>query len=158
MAIEIIVVGAEELIDKLKTLQQMNKVRQAIVDEGDFLVDKMTNYPVKVYSPSPILYGKGEEADRIRRGFFWHLKNGDISVPYGRTNRLKGDWDNVSANSGWTAIVANNMPYAPLVQGKKQTRGHQGSGWLTDKQAVLVYGPQIQARIIEAVEQEIAEF
>jgi hypothetical protein len=158
MAIEIVVVGAEELIDKLKTLQQMNKVRQAIADEGDFLVDKMTNYPVKVYSKSPILYGKGEEADRIRRGFFWHLKNGDISVPYGRTNRLKGDWNNVSANNGWTAVVGNNMPYAPLVQGKNQTKGHQGSGWLTDKQAILVYGAQIQARIIEAVEQEIAEF
>lgn len=158
MAIEIVVEGAAELIAKLTTLQKLNRVKAAISQEAIFLVGKMRHYPAKVYSPSPILYGKGEEANRIRRGYFYHLKHGHIQVPYGRSQDLSKHWTSESSLDGLEARVGNNSPYAKLVQGDDQTRGHQKSGWLTDKEAVLVYGPQIQARIIESIEAEIAAF
>lgn len=158
MAVEIVVEGADELIGKLTSLQKLNRVKSAISQEALFLVGKMKHYPVKVPFKNPMLYGKSEEAARIRRGFFYHLKHGEIQVPYARTQDLSKHWTTESSLDGFEARVGNNMAYGPLVQGDRQTKGHQGSGWLTDKEAVLVYGPQIQSRIIEAVEKEIAEF
>lgn len=158
MAIEIVVEGADVLIGKLTNLQKLNRVKASISQEAMFLVGKMKHYPAKVYSPNPMLYGKGEEAARIRRGFFYHLKHGDIKVPYARSMDLDKHWTSESSLDGLEARVGNNMPYARLVQGENQTKGHQASGWLTTKEAVLVYGPQVQKRIIEAVEKEIAEF
>lgn len=159
MAVEIVVEGADVLIGKLTTLQKLNRVKSAISQEAIFLVGKMRHYPVKVQSKNPMLYGKSEEAARIRRGFFYHLKHGEIQVPYSRSQDLSKHWTSESSLDGFEARVGNNMAYAPLVQGwEEQTRGHKWSGWLTDKGAINVYGPQIQARIIEAVEQEIAEF
>jgi len=73
MAVTIVVEGAKELIAKLTTLEQMNKVKKAIADEGDNLVNKFTDYPTNAHGPNPLLRGTSDKAKRMRRGFFYHL-------------------------------------------------------------------------------------
>lgn len=153
--ISIKIKGIEELVSKIDTLKKFNRVRAVISQQGVFLMRQMRRYPNKVYSPNPLI----KSDPKVRRGFFYHLKHGDIKVPYSRTKLLANHWTVYSSRGGFAATVENNMAYAPLVQGwEEQTRGHKWSGWLTDKGAINVYGPQIQSRIIEAVEKEIAEF
>lgn len=154
MAIQITVEGADELIRKLTTLQQFNKVRARIGAEANFLRSKLKHYPKKVYSPNPLIKSNA----KVRRGFFYHLKHGDIRVPYQRGYRLRNSWSVAQSTDGFSAWVGNNMPYAELVQSSEyQTRGHKWSGWLTDKGAINVYGPEIKQRIMAAVEKEVAD-
>jgi hypothetical protein len=40
--------------------------------------------------------------------------------------------------------------------GEDQVTQHKWSGWLTDKGAVNLYKPQIEARIMAAIEKEVA--
>ena len=153
MTLSIEVKGVEELIAKFTRLEQFNRVRSRISQEGVFLQRKLRQYPKKVYSPNPLI----KSDPRVRRGFFYHLKNKDISVPYRRTRALAQHWAVASSLGGWSVTVGNNMPYAELVQGAEQAKRHQWSGWLTDKGAINVYGPGIKQRIIEAVEKEVKD-
>jgi len=153
MTLSIEVKGVEELIAKFTRLEQFNRVRSRISQEGVFLQRKLRQYPKKVYSPNPLI----KSDPRVRRGFFYHLKHKDISVPYRRTRALAQHWAVASSLGGWSVTVGNNMPYAELVQSAEQAKRHQWSGWLTDKGAINVYGPGIKQRIIEAVEKEVKD-
>lgn len=152
MAVTITVEGADELIGKLTTLAQMNKVRAAIGQQAIFLQRKMRRYPTKVYSPNPLI----RSDPRVRRGFFYHLHHGDIKVPYKRSRTLANRWSVEQSMGGWTATVGNITPYAELVQGDEQVKRHQWSGWLTTKGAANVYGPAIREKIAAALEKEVA--
>jgi hypothetical protein len=156
MAVTITVNGAKELIAKLTTLEQLKKVQQAIFDEATNLKDQLATYPTNAHGPNNAMRGKGEMANKIRRGFFARLKSGAISVPYARTSNLGGSWSVSQANQGWQAIVGNNMSYNSLVQGPDQTYGHANSGWLTVDKAAETYGPGIIERITAALEEEVA--
>ena len=157
MAVTIVVEGAKELIAKLTTLEQMNRVRKAIADEGDNLVNKLTDYPRNAHGPNQAMRGSGEKAARIRRGFFYHLKHRTISIPYVRTDRLKGGWTNIASADGWTATVGNDpaIGYNSWVQGSAQTRGHANSGWLTIDKAKTENEAGIISRISAALEEEV---
>lgn len=153
MDIQIRVEGVEELIAKLTKLEQLQRVKKQVRAEGTVLRGKMATYPTRVYSPNPLI----KSDPRVRRGFFYHLKHGDIRVPYKRTKRLGQSWTSYSSMNGFTVTVENNIPYAPLVQGsEEQVTQHNWSGWLTDKGAMNVYKPQIEARIMAAIEKEVA--
>lgn len=156
MAVTIEVKGAKELIAKLTTLQQMRKVIGAIQSEAENLKELLQEYPAKVYTPNRNLYGNSEQAKKNRAGFFFHLKNGDISVPYSRTMDLAGRWQVSSANQGWQAIVGNSMWYGDMVQGSNQTYGHAASGWLTVDKAKTDNEAGIIERITQALEEEVA--
>ena len=154
MAIQITVEGADLLIAKLTTLSQFNKVRAREGAEANFLRSKLKHYPKKVYSPNPLI----KSDPKVRRGFFYHLKHGDIRVPYHRGYKLRNSWAVSQSTDGFTAWIGNNTPYAELVQSQEfQTRGHKWSGWLTDKGAINVYGPGIKQRIIATVEKEVKD-
>ena len=154
MAIQITVEGADLLIAKLTTLSQFNKVRARVGAEANFLRSKLKHYPKKVYSPNPLI----KSDPKVRRGFFYHLKHGDIRVPYHRGYKLRNSWAVSQSTDGFTAWIGNNTPYAELVQSQEfQTRGHKWSGWLTDKGAINVYGPGIKQRIIATVEKEVKD-
>jgi hypothetical protein len=149
---DIRVEGADQLIAKLSTVQQFNKVKAAVSQEGTMLAGKLKHYPRKVYSPNPLI----KADDRVRRGFFWHLKHGDINTPYKRSGDLRKQWSKSSSGGGFISTISNSLGYAPLVQGwESQTRGHKWSGWLTDKGAMNVYGPKIKQRIMDAIEEEL---
>lgn len=159
MAVTIEVVGAKELIAKLTTLQQLKKVQQAILDSGVLVKDALATYPDAGSvdrSPNPNLQGNSAQAKKNRAGFFWHLKNGDIGVPYGRTGNLGARWTVTSADSGWTAVVDNSMKsYNSLVQGPEQTRRHANTGWLTVEKAKEKHGPEVIEKITQALEEEL---
>ena len=154
MAIQITVEGADALISKLTKLQQFNRVRRRIGAEANFLRSKLKHYPKKTYSPNPLI----KSDPKVRRGFFYHLKRGDIKVPYHRGYRLRNSWTIAQSTDGFTAWVGNNMPYAELVQSAEgQVTRHKWSGWLTDQGAINVYGPGIKQRIMAAVEKEVKD-
>jgi len=70
--------------------------------------------------------------DKTRRGFFYHLKHGDIQVPYKRTDFLANHWQ-VKAR-GQDFLVTNSAPKASLVQGRFRTQYHKITGWKTPKE------------------------
>lgn len=148
---EIRIEGATELIGKLTTVQQFNKVKAAVSQEGTMLTGKLKRYPKKVYTPNPLIKAN----DRVRRGFFWHLKHGDINTPYSRSGDLRKHWTRWLTDGGMSTTISNYIGYAPLVQGDNQTYGHGRSGWLTIEAAEKKYGKGIQQRIIRAVEEEL---
>jgi hypothetical protein len=148
---DIRVEGASELIAKLTTVQQFNKVKAAVSQEGTMLAGKLKHYPRKVYTPNPLIKAN----DRVRRGFFWHLKHGGINTPYRRSGDLRKHWTRWMSDGGMTTTISNYIGYAPLVQGDNQTYGHSRSGWLTVEAAEKKYGKGIQQRIMKAIEEEL---
>lgn len=158
MAVTIEVVGAKELIAKLTTLEQLQKVKKTIYDEAVYLKDKLATYPTNAHGPNTGLRGDSEKAKKMRRGFFYHLKQGTISVPYTRTGILGTRWTVTSDSTGWVATVANSMfAYNSLVQGPDQTIGHSKSGWLTVDKAKENEEAGVIARIEAALEEEVAD-
>lgn len=144
--------GAEELISKLTKLDQMERVKKEIDHGARFIEGKLRHYPAKKYVPNRLIATN----DRVRRGFFYHLKKGNISVPYKRSYTLQDKWTVQSRRAGWEAVVGNNAPaYKHLVQGKRQTYQHAQSGWLTVAQATSVYAPRVEGMIRSALEREV---
>jgi hypothetical protein len=151
--ITIRVEGAEKLIAGLTRLEQLTRVKAEIENAGRFMQGKLREYPVKSPMPNPLIRSN----DRVRRGFFYHLKHGNISVPYRRTTNLADKWTVATRRGGWEAVVGNNTDYARLVQGPKQTFQHRASGWLTVSQAISVYSPRVEFMIRSALEKEVAD-
>ncbi|MDX9779614.1 MAG: hypothetical protein RBT66_01100 [bacterium] len=143
--------GAEQLIAKLTTVQQFNKVKAAVSQEGTMLAGKLKHYPRKVPTPNPLIKAN----DRVRRGFFWHLKHGNINTPYRRSGDLRKHWTRWTGDGGMSTTISNYIGYAPLVQGDNQTYGHGRSGWLTIEAAEKKYGAGIKRRIMKAIEEEL---
>ena len=156
MDISIRVEGAEELVAKLTKLEQMARVKAVIMNQARFIQGKLRDYPTKATMSNPLI----KSNDKVRRGFFYHLKHGNISVPYKRggagSEKLGSRWTVEARNTGWTAVVGNNASYAQLVQGSKQTAQHIASGWLNVDTAARVYAPRIEHEIMRALEQEVA--
>ena len=151
--ITIRVEGAEKLLAGLTKLEQMQRVKDEVQAGGILLQSKLQHYPKKAKVGNPLIRSN----DRVRRGFFYHLKHGNISVPYNRSYTLQSKWTSQPRKGGWEAVVGNKAPdYKHLVQGSRQTFQHKASGWLTVAGAVETYGPQIQARIRAALEKEVA--
>ena len=72
-----------------------------------------------------------------RKGFFYHLNQGDIEVPYFRRINKKSEdlshsWTVQSGKGGLSWKVGNDTTYGPLVQDEdKQSRYHKETGWIT---------------------------
>ena len=148
--------GADEMIKKLTTLEQMKRVRAVIQQEAGVLLRLLRKYPNKVYSPNPLI----KTNERVRRGFFYHLKHGNITVPYkrggGSSEKLGASWTVDTENQGWTAVIGNDTSYGELVQGwDSQVTRHKWSGWITEKGALDVKRPEIIANITAALEEEV---
>jgi hypothetical protein len=143
--------GAEQLIAKLTTVQQFNKVKAAVSQEGTMLAGKLKHYPRKVSTPNPLI----KSNPKVRRAFFAKRKAGEISVPYRRSGDLRKHWNRWLGDGGMSVTISNYIGYAPLVQGENQTYGHGRSGWLTIEAAEKKYGAGIKRRIIKAIEEEL---
>lgn len=149
--------GAEELIKKIDSIIAMRRVKAAIREAAVFIEGKLKEYPMASHRPNPML----KVNDRMRRGFFYHLKHGDIEVPYRRgqspkSEKLGQSWTTRTENMGFRAIVGTNVSYARLVQDSaKQTSYHRGTGWITTKQTEMLYGNQAIRQIENALRQEV---
>lgn len=79
-------------------------------------------------------------SDKQRRGFFYHLKQGNIEVPYKRgsspgSERHSQSWTTRGRKNDFEQVIGSDTSYGPLLQEeKKQTSYHKGTGWKTTKQ------------------------
>lgn len=87
--------------------------------------------------------------DKTRRGFFYHLRRGDIKVPYTRTDFLATHWQ--VKPKGRDFLVTNSAPKASLVQGRRRTLYHKMTGWKTPPEIWQKVRDQIGKRIRTAI-------
>ena len=129
--------GAEALIRKITTLAQLKSMGAAVRAAAVLVRGKIAHYPQERHDRNDALYGKSDKAAKMRRGFFYHLRHGDIRVPYARgsppgSKKLGGSWTIEGSNAGLTQTVGTNVSYARLVQGPElQTAYHKTTGWKT---------------------------
>jgi len=155
--------GAEELIKKIDSLASMTKVKGAIMAGALELKEKIAKYPARRTYKNWRLYGNSDAAKRMRAGFFAKLKSGEIQVPYrrgqsGKSEKLGQSWTVRASDSGLTAIVGTSATYARLVQSSEdQTSAHKQTGWITDKQVVMLYGKKIAEKVLKAIADVLAK-
>jgi len=126
--------GLAELQAKLAKLPP--EARDAITDDvSKFMLNVLQTYPPQKSVTRASVYGQTFQSDKQRRYFFWALSKGIIQVPYRRTQELRNAWKIVG--SGYTAIIANEMPYAGLMMGDgEQGRMARATGWKTLNQII----------------------
>lgn len=155
MPIEIRVDGVSELVRRIETIEQFKRVRAAVHMAGRHMQGVMRDYPTNRHGPNPLIRSNAN----VRRWFFYHLKKGNISVPYKRTHDLKRMWTVKMVDNALTAHVGNNTKYWPLVQSAaNQTFGHARSGWITEEQAVRQESDTVIAYIRDALVREVGGF
>jgi len=98
---------------------------------GRATVRRMASYPAQQRGKRHVF-----RSDRERRGFFYHLRKGDIKVPYRRTMTLARAWSNETRADGrrLLGVVGLNSgmaPYGRMVEGleDEQTRDMVERGW-----------------------------
>jgi hypothetical protein len=139
--------GLKKLTRRLDKIADLSYVRATLEGAAIQIADRMKEYPPERHAPQPFA------SDKQRRGFFWHLKQGDIEVPYRRgqspsSESLKHRWTVKLEDEGLTATIGNNASYARLVQDSdKQTRYHAATGWPT----VQGVAEEERTAVIEAI-------
>lgn len=115
------VIGETELIAKLDKLPEA--ARDSVVnDVVKYLLDVLRTYPPRKSVTRKEAYGRSFFTDKQRRYFFWALANGNIKVPYNRTQTLRKNWKQVG--TGYRSIIVNETEYAGLVMGDQQQSRH----------------------------------
>lgn len=153
--------GAEELIKRITTIEQMKRVKASIHEAAIFLEGKIRQYPTRSSRPNWMLRGNSAKAQRMRAGFFYHLKHGEIDVPYRRgqsrnSEKLGQSWTTRTENQGFRAIIGTGVSYARLVQDHaQQTSYHRQTGWITTNQVEKLYGRQAINKIEQALQREV---
>lgn len=125
------ITGIEQIKAKLDAMPE------AVADAGveaanEYLRGVLQRYPPQKDVTRASAYPEvgGWFSDRQRRWFFANLREGNISVPYVRTNRLSNAWK--LYGQGKTQIIANESPGAQYVQGVwkgEQSRHENKVGW-----------------------------
>jgi len=153
--------GIGDVLKRLDNLQQLKRVKAAVRESAVFLRGKLAKYPRVSRRRNLALYGNTDRARRMRAGFFWHLKNGDIDVPYYRgksrgSEKLGQSWTIEQPAGTLKAIVGTNVSYAPLVQDRdEQSTYHRQTGWVTAQGVVNLYGAEVTRRIEQAIQDEV---
>ena len=109
-----------------------------------FAQELKSSYPDEANSHRPQAQFWDED-DKTRRGFFYHLNHGDITVPYRRTNFLAESWK--VKPKGTNFLVTNSAPKASLVQGKRRTVYHKITGWKNPREIWSAVAAKIGRRI-----------
>lgn len=109
------------------------------------LKSKIAKYPARSSRPQAQFWSKKQ-----RQGFFYHLKKGDIEVPYRRgtspnSERLGQRW--IVEGEGFGTVLHNRAGYAARVQGRNQTEYHKRTGW-KDAETVISEERTAMGRII----------
>ena len=149
--------GLDKLVSRLRRVGSLAGVRAAIKGAAIHVLNRMKEYPAARHAPQPFV------SDKQRRGFFWHLAQGDIEVPYRRgqspgSQSLKHRWAMKTEDDGLTAAVGNNASYARLVQdAEKQTRYHTTTGWGTVQGVMKEERDLVTGMIIGAAKKALVE-
>ncbi len=155
--VSIKVEGLDKLVNRLRKVGSLAGVRAAIRGAAIHVLNRMKEYPVARHAPQPFV------SDRQRRGFFYHLRKGDIEVPYRRaqspkSESLKHRWARKTEDDGLTEVVGNNASYARLVQDEeKQTRYHKTTGWATVQSVMKDERDLVTGMIMGAAKKALVE-
>lgn len=118
--------GLAELQAKLKQLPI--EAQDMVVDDlNKYYLNVFRGYPPKNYVTRKAAYGVTFFTEKQRRWFFANLNEGNIDVPYVRTQQLSKGWRQVG--SGRTSFLANERAGAPYVVGDDQSRHEAMVGW-----------------------------
>ena len=97
------------MIAKLTKLEQMTRVKAVIANQARFLQGKLREYPRKYPMANPLIRSN----ERVRRGFFYHLNRGNITVPYKRggpgSEKLGSRWAIEMRNTGWAIVTGKQI-------------------------------------------------
>lgn len=146
---EIKIEGVEDLERKLGAAMADKTLHPPMVSGLSRLHMGLATYP-DTQSTGPMVF----KSDKQRRYFFWALREGIITVPYGRTGTLGRRWTTtVRGYAGdMVGLVGNNTSYGPLVQGAgTQTKMHKGN-WQTDEDVMKQEKTPIVKDFAKAIE------
>lgn len=149
--------GVDALMNRISSIQDLRKTKNAIGEAATYLMGKVKEQPPVSRRPNPLI----KLDPRVRRGFFYHLKKGDIEVPYRRgrspgSKKLSQSWNIRTNNLGLRATIGTSVSYARLVQDSaNQTSYHRGTGWITTKQVAQLYGNKAIDMIRSALKSEV---
>jgi phage gpG-like protein len=153
--------GAEEIIRRITSIQGLERVKASIQQAGIMLKGYLQAYPKVSRRPNDMLRGDSEKSARMRRGFFYHLRKGDIEVPYYRgqnpkSEKLGQSWTVSAGNNEFSAFIGTNVSYASMVQNKEaQTGYHRTTGWVTVQDVKENHQQEVIDFIASALDREV---
>lgn len=130
--------GVEPLTKYLDDLKKAEIAKRASEEVAKYLLNVLRTYPPYQYVSRANAYpdapaGPGWFSDKQRRWFFAALANGELNLPYQRTQGLSRGWQIVG--SGDNIIIVNETDYGIHVmgdsQGEFQSRMSARIGWKT---------------------------
>lgn len=141
--------GIAELQKKLARLPK--EAQDSVIDDVSkyYLNVLQTTQPTPKYVTRRAAYGKPFFSERQRRWFFAALKNGDITVPYRRTQGLKRGWKQVG--TGTPSFLVNETKGAEFVVGDKQSRHEAMVGWAKAEDTVKKNMPKAMKKADAAI-------
>jgi len=142
--------GLDELLRKLKNLQEMKLVKAALKASGADIQGIMVVYPPATAANSP----SGDHWYERGYGSRWRRRDGSIG---GRrtSEMLNRKWTIREELGGMQVVVGNNVTYGHWVQGDEQTWFHRAHGWKTTKDVVEKETPKIMNFIKDAIDKEL---
>ena len=142
----------DKLFNRLDHASVLQVLRPPMEASLLLLHSDLTDYPSKSTGKARF------KSAKQRRYFFWALKNGVISVPYVRTDKLgqSWTWKIDTTSSGLRGTVGTNQPSARWVQNAElQAHIHRGN-WMTDYGAVEHRRDEIGRKFRSAIRAALA--
>lgn len=138
----------------MRKLQGMQGFRTGTKAAFVHLKSKIAKYPPRSSRPQAHLWTKKQ-----RQGFFYHLKNGDIEVPWRRgtspgSERLGQRW--MVEGEGFNTKLHNRASYASRVQGSYQTNYHKQTGWRRIDEVIREETPAMGRIISGEIKKDLA--
>ncbi len=149
--------GMEQLLAKIKSLEELRPVAGRIKAAAAHVKGKLMQYPSARHGRQPF------KTEKQRRYFFYALNAGIIEVPYRRgqspgSRNLKQSWAVAFYNEGLTAEIGNNAPYGPVVQGAaQQSQYHRDTGWQTDQDVAEQEMDTVVEYVKEGIDETLAQ-
>ena len=155
--------GMDELLAKIKTLQELKPVIAAMKSAAVYVKGKAAEYPERKTITRASVYGSSFKSDKQRRYFFWALRKGKIEVPYRRgmspgSKAFGRRWTIAAQNNGLTQVVGNNVAYGPyLMHTVVQTAYAKAMGWRTTKEIADEVEPVVKEYLQEYIDRYLKE-
>lgn len=118
--------GLEQIERALKSLPP-EVVNEASDELSKYLLNILRMYPPKNPVTRKAAYGQTFKSDKQRHWFFANLNEGNISVPYNRTQGLSKSW--LVTGSGMKTIITSDTEAARWTMSDDQSKHEALVGW-----------------------------
>jgi hypothetical protein len=140
--------GLDELVRKLKTFEDLQKLRPAMMAGALHVKGKIAQYPP--FSAANVEPSHGRW---YKRGWGSKYKRLDGKVTGKKTSETLGRrWTVANRDRGLTKVIGNKASYARYVQSEEEQAGFHGDrGWKTDAQVIK----EEQEAVLNFVKKEV---